>query len=266
MTVFPSNYLHQWARSHPKAKNALRLPGRLWAPIQTLGLRRAIAPYTAFFQDYLNFRRTGGSADVTDMFPMLHEKIQLHDFDPHYFHQAVWTAKKIAAAKPELHIDVGSQAVFVGMLTAITDIKFIDLRPMGVSIEGLTDEKGTILDLPMEDASVQSISCLHVIEHIGLGRYGDPIDPDGPRKAANELTRVLAPGGSLYISLPVGRSQTAFNAHRVLAAQQVVDMFGDLQLREFSLVNDDGNILADTPISAADNESFGCGLFHFERR
>ena len=91
----------------------------------------------------------------------------------------------------------------------------MDIRPLEVDIEGLTPIAGSVLDLPFADGSLESVSCLHVAEHIGLGRYGDPLDPLGTRKAAAELQRVLAPGGQLLFSLPVGRPRVDFNAHRV---------------------------------------------------
>ena len=49
-----------------------------------------------------------------------------------------------------------------------------------------------------------------MLEHIGLGRYGDPIDPQGTEKAATELQRVLAPGGDLYLSLPIEKESRVF--------------------------------------------------------
>jgi hypothetical protein len=56
---------------------------------------------------------------------------------------------------------------------------------------------------------------MHVIEHIGLGRYGEALDPDGDLKAIRELVRVLAAGGNLLVVVPVGRPRIQFNAHRI---------------------------------------------------
>ena len=97
---------------------------------------------------------------------------------------------------------------------------------------GLFTIAGDITRLPFADASIRSLSSLHVIEHIGLGRYGDPIDPSGCFAAMRELSRVLASGGHLYLSTPVGRERVCFNAHRVFAARTILNAVPDLRLDE----------------------------------
>ena len=86
----------------------------------------------------------------------------------------------------------------------------MDIRPAELSLPGLTPREGSVLCLPYADNSLESLSCLHVVEHIGLGRYGDPIDPLGTMKALKELSRVVAKGGDLYFSLPGGEENRHF--------------------------------------------------------
>jgi SAM-dependent methyltransferase len=109
---------------------------------------------------------------------------------------------------------------------------------------------------------------MHVVEHVGLGRYGDSLDPEGDRKAMAELGRVLAPGGSLLFVVPIGRPRLRFNAHRVYAYGQIADAFRDLELVEFSLIPDDapsvGMVRRATP-EQADRQEYGCGCFWFRR-
>ena len=126
-------------------------------------------------------------------------------------------------------------------------------------------EAGNILELKIADASVASLSCLHVIEHIGLGRYGDPIDPEGSRRAAAQLARILAPHGRLYVSAPVGRERICFNAHRVFAPETVVAMFAPLRLQAFALTDDSGAFHDPAPLEAARSLDYGCGMFEFTR-
>jgi len=104
-----------------------------------------------------------------------------------------------------------------------------------------------------------------VAEHIGLGRYGDPIDPDGMSKACRELIRVLAPGGDLYFGLPVGRTRVCFNAHRVFAANTIMDMFHELDFVDFSVVSDQGNYLQQVSPGDYNHQDFCNGLFHFRK-
>jgi SAM-dependent methyltransferase len=43
------------------------------------------------------------------------------------------------------------------------------------------------------------------IEHVGLGRYGDPVDMEGDRKAVEEIRRVMKDGGVLLMTVPLGK-------------------------------------------------------------
>jgi SAM-dependent methyltransferase len=200
---------------------------------------------------------------IRDAFPCLYDRTSATEFGGHYFYQNIWAFKAIQRSRPPLHVDVGSLASFVGMLTAITRVIFIDIRPLLVQLENLESRKGSILDMPFSDNSVQSISCLHVAEHVGLGRYGDDLDPGGTRKASAELTRVLASGGNLYFSVPLGRPRVCFNAHRILSPQQVVDYFSGLRLVGFAAVDDSGMFREGMTPSELQNASYACGLFHF---
>jgi SAM-dependent methyltransferase len=121
---------------------------------------------------------------------------------------------------------------------------------------------GSITQLPFADGSVESISSLCVIEHIGLGRYGDPLDPEGTQKAAQELSRVLAPGGNLYVSAPCGRSYIAFNAHRSFDKEEFINFFPTLTLKEFALVNAQGTT---DKINPDPQSGLHVGLFHFTK-
>jgi len=174
--------------------------------------------------------------------------------------------ERITQNRAKHHIDVGSDVRFVTMLTTHLPVTFVDIRPLEAEgIEHLASMAGSILELPFADASVESLSCLHVAEHIGLGRYADPLDPSGTRRACAELARVLAPGGNLFFSLPVGRSRVCFNAHRVHSPRQILDYFRDLDLAEFVAVDDHGNLLHNLQPNQMAVAEYGCGLFWFQR-
>lgn len=232
--------------------------------------RRVASAARGYFQyrrDWQAYARMDGSEPLHlgDAYPCLFDRTAATSFDAHYFYQSVWAAQRIAARRPALHVDVGSLSFYVGMLTAVTQVAFLDIRPIVAAVEGFQPADASILDLPFASGTVQSLSCLHVAEHIGLGRYGDPLDPFGTRKAARELARVLAPGGDLYFSLPVGRPRVAFNAHRIHSPEQILGYFDGLSLGQFCLVTDRGEFLEAVQPARAWDEHYGCGLFHFTK-
>lgn len=220
-----------------------------------------------FISTFLKYKRSAKRQrlGLLDFQPCLGDWTTYTPFDAHYFYQGAWLARKLAHPKPDQHVDIGSSVLTMSVLSAFVNTTFVDYRPLKVSLPGLTSIAGNILDLPFDDDSVPSLSCLHVIEHIGLGRYGDPIDPEGSIKAADELQRIVSSGGKLFLSLPVGRERICFNAHRVHAPETVVKMFSKLKLIDFSYVNDSGELLESQPVGAASQLEYGCGLFCFEK-
>ena len=216
-----------------------------------------------FFASWVRYRRMAGgeNAKFADLRPYLMDRISYTPFDPHYFYQAAWMARRLSKESVSLHVDVGSDIGMLGVLSAYVPLLFVDYRPLRVHLEGITPIAGDITRLPFADGSVSSLSSLHVVEHIGLGRYGDPIDPSGCFSGLHELERVLARGGRLYISAPVGRERVCFNAHRVFAVQTILDALPALNVIRFSLVDDEGQFLDKSEFSHANNLSYGCGMF-----
>jgi hypothetical protein len=202
---------------------------------------------------------------LIDTYPCLHDDMATTPFDRHYFYQNIWAFQRIFHSNPDTHIDIGSKIDFVSYLTAITKVIFIDIRPLTADLENFESKEGSILAIPYEAASVTSLSCLHVAEHIGLGRYGDPLDPSGTKKAAKELQRVLSPGGNLFFSLPVGKPRLCFNAHRIHSVQQILDLFSDLQLVELSGIDDHRKLTINCDKKVLDACEYGCGLFWFKK-
>ena len=178
-------------------------------------------------------------------YPILNEDNQ-HDYDHHYIYHTAWAARILAITKPQKHIDVGSFLYFSTLVSAFIPVEFYDYRPIDVDFKGLTVGNADLTALPFGDRSIESLSCMHVVEHIGLGRYGDPLDPDGDLKAMRELQRVIAPGGQLLFVVPVGKPEIFFNAHRVYLPSQVSEAFNELE----------GVFYEPTP---------GCGCFVFRR-
>lgn len=173
--------------------------------------------------------------------------------------------RRILSQRPKQHVDIGSQVMFVNLLSAVVPVTFVDYRPLDVHVEGLTCLAGDILSLPFPSGSIQSLSCLHVAEHIGLGRYGDPLNPNGTRQACADLKRVLAPGGDLYFVIPVGRQRVCFNAHRVHNPRTIVEYFAGLDLVQFCGVHDEGRYVHNASLGQFDKSRYACGMFWFRR-
>jgi len=227
----------------------------------------AVRSYPRYMRERRAFERMGGQRLAwSDDNPQLTDRVARSPFDPHYTYQDAWAARKIYASGVDQHVDIGSRISYVVGLTPFVSVTYVDLRPLDVAIGGLVAQAGNILSLPFADRSLGSVSCLHVAEHIGLGRYGDELDVDGTRKAARELQRVLAPSGTLYLSIPVGRPMVAFNAHRVHDPTEIPTWFDELELASFSGVDDGGAFLVDTTPAVLQTCSWGCGFFEFTRR
>lgn len=227
-----------------------------------------LSKYPKYIWDLYKYSRTDGAEPIRlrDTYPCLFDKSGGTSVDSHYFYQDVWAFKRIYSLKPPLHVDVGSNVNFVGLLTAITKVHFVDIRPLNVSgLENIEVKHASILEMPYSDNSLRSVSCLHVAEHIGLGRYGDPLDPLGTKKAAAELTRCLAKDGNLFFSLPVGKPRVCFNAHRIHSPRQIIDYFRDLKLVELSGSDDNKRFVENIDLDVLENLKYGCGMFWFTK-
>ena len=202
---------------------------------------------------------------LTESYPCLTDWVPSTPFDPHYFYQGAWLARQLKQTGASLHVDVGSSVMMISVLSGQVPTVFVDYRPLRARLPSLISVAGDIQRLPFADNSVASLSSLHVIEHIGLGRYGDPLDPEGSAKAARELTRVLAPGGKLYVSVPTGRDRVCFNAHRVFSPGFLKALFAGLDGSEFALVDDEGHFHAEGDEAQAARLEYGCGMYVFAK-
>ncbi|OGG66090.1 hypothetical protein A2929_03810 [Candidatus Kaiserbacteria bacterium RIFCSPLOWO2_01_FULL_45_25] len=238
--------------------------------IYKLGKNIILSPFVIY--DYWSFKQLDKNPrfelGIRDFFPQIFDKTKLTGFDRHYVYHTAWAARKVAQIAPAKHVDIASSLYFPGLVSAFIPVDFYDYRPAPLHLSGLATEHADLTQLHFESNSIPSLSCLHTIEHIGLGRYGDPIDPEGDIKACAELSRVLAPGGSLLFVTPVGKKAIIqFNAHRIYTYEKVLALFPTLKLEEFSFVPEhgtDGVHEHANPIELQ-NETYACGLFWFKK-
>lgn len=195
----------------------------------------------------------------------LEDKIIQTNFDAHYIYHPAWAARILAKTRPEKHIDISSTLNFCTMLSAFIPTEFYDFRPAQLNLNNLISKKADLTSLEFNDSSINSLSCMHTVEHIGLGRYGDKIDPDGDLKAIEELKRVLAKDGNLLFVVPIGQPKIMFNAHRIYSFDQVMEYFNDLQLKDFSLVTDTGKFIQNSNRETANEQKYSCGCFWFKK-
>jgi len=202
------------------------------------------------------------------MMPILFENTPFTRFDTHYVYHTAWAARKVKEIGAESHTDISSSLYFSSIVSAFVPVKFYDYRPAHLNLSGLTSQHANLTKLHFENNSIQSLSCMHTVEHVGLGRYGDPIDPEGDIKAVKELERVIAKNGSLLFVVPVGEAQIQFNAHRVYSYRMVLELFPSLTLKEFTLIPDnaiDVGIINNATEQMSDKQTYGCGCFWFTK-
>lgn len=231
--------------------------------------------YFEFRSEFLHFKaqslgtKSRFNIQWRDRYPCLNDKTSATHFDRHYVFHTAWAARILAEIKPKYQADISSSLYFCSIVSAFVPVRFYDYRPAELHLINLSSEAVDLHALPFENSSIKSISCMHVVEHVGLGRYGDPLDPDGDLKAMAELERVLAEEGSLLFVVPIGLPKIMFNAHQVYSYDQIVGYFSRLELREFSLIPEqpkNGGLIRNASKDQADNETYGCGCFWFVRK
>jgi SAM-dependent methyltransferase len=218
------------------------------------------------FSRLLNQSGRQFSMNREDAWPCLADRSAQTPFDPHYTYHPAWAARVLARTRPAKHVDISSILSFSVIVSAFVPVEFYDFRPAPVRLANFSSARADLSRLDFPDGSIPSLSSMHVIEHIGLGRYGDPLDPDGDLKAIRELVRVLAPGGDLLVVVPVGRSRIQFNAHRIYDFMAFRDYFAGLELVEFALITDasDG-LIYDPPADLVNAQTYGCGCYWFTK-
>jgi hypothetical protein len=238
-----------------------------WYP-ERLGTLASRMP--RFVREGRAYRRAQG-----DRFPLEWSTVQpiLTDYNAqagvahgHYFRQDLWAARRIHAMQPQTHVDVGSRIDgFVAHVLSFMPVTVVDIRPLTSDIEGLSFHQSDMCRLEFASNTVESISSLHAVEHVGLGRYGDPIDPDGCFTAMRELGRILAPGGRLYLGTPIGRERLAFNSERIFDPRTILATLSTLRLTAFHAVDDQDRFVADADPSSFHDARYSCGLFEFTK-
>ena len=192
----------------------------------------------------------------------------------HYFHQDLLVARRINLNNPGVHVDVGSRVDgFIAHVASFRQIEVFDIRPLTNTIPNISFKQADLMS-PLDEKLVDycdSLSCLHALEHFGLGRYGDPLNYDGHLVGLNNLLKILKKNGKFYFSVPIGPQRIEFDAHRVFSVDFLVEYFSDkCHIDQFSFVDDNGDMhenvsLTDNDVNSNFGCEFGCGIFEMTK-
>lgn len=219
-----------------------------------------------FFVDYIKFKKSKlnvtAPASITNLLPQLADKTTTNPMDYIYILQNAWACQKLFTNKPKSHVDVGSSVSAVAIMSQFVPTTVVDIREIDIQLNNLKYKNGSILSLPFKDNSLESLSSICVVEHIGLGRYGDPIDPFGTEKSLIEIQRVMAKNGHIILSVPVNdENRVLFNAHREFIPDYFINLMNQCNLIEQKFIV--GNKIQKTFASQNDNV---VGLFEFRKK
>ncbi|NJN12883.1 MAG: DUF268 domain-containing protein [Richelia sp. RM1_1_1] len=235
-------------------------------PLNTINSIKGIPIY---LHQLLQFISASSKLDslpaISTLFPSLVDRYEnAGRLDHHYFHQDLWASRKVFEKKPEHHVDVGSRIDgFVSHVLTFRDIEVLDVRKLTSSIKGMSFRQVDLMQTNTVPENIcDSLSCLHALEHFGLGRYGDPIDPEGHIKGLQSLKKLLKSGGVLLLSVPIGKERVEFNAHRIFAVETIISLTNpDFKLYSFSYIDDKGIFHENVDYTALPEMVYGCGMF-----
>ncbi len=230
----------------------------------------------AFLKEYGEIRRQAEDADFPfrSFYPCLEDRrLESGTAAGHYFHQDLLVAGRIFQNNPRRHVDVGSRIDgLVAHVASFRQIEVLDIRDLESPSGNILFRRADLMAPDFAPADhCDSLSCLHALEHFGLGRYGDRIDYRGHLTGWENLYKMLSIGGKLYFSVPIGEQRIEFNAHRVFSLPYLLKMIdGRYRLDAFSYVDDAGQLVGDPEMQAGDVQKsfscrYGCGIFELTK-
>ena len=247
--------------------------------VKGMPLLRYLKGMPTFLKDYRKIRRQAGQSK--SIFPFGKSYPCLMDRDQesgalaeHYFYQDLYVARKVFQNNPVRHVDIGSRIDgFVSHVASFREIEVLDVRDLHLAIPAIRFTRAdlTSRNFPLGDYC-DSLSCLHALEHFGLGRYGDPVDFDGHLTGWENMNKILKKGGKFYFSVPIGEQRIEFNAHRVFSLAYLLGLMENrYAIDSFAYINDAQEFIADAVLDEASIRNnfgcrYGCGIFELTKR
>lgn len=189
---------------------------------------RSLRGLPVYFCDLAAFRKT--YVGKMKLMPCLHDRYEEGGATKsEYFWQDLLVARAINEATPVKHVDIGSRVDgFVAHVASFRECEVFDVRPISAVVPGVVFRQADLMNpdsLPLTagDGYCDSLSCLHALEHFGLGRYGDPVNPLGYQRGLTNMAKLVQPGGTFYLSTPIGQERVEFNANWVFDPRSIVN-------------------------------------------
>jgi hypothetical protein len=189
---------------------------------------RSLRGLPIFMRDWVAFRKN--YVGKMNLMPCLHDRYEEGGINKkgEYFWQDLLVSRAIHDDKPDKHVDVGSRVDgFVAHVASFRECEVFDIRSINMVVPGVVFRQADLMDpasLPTTAGGgyCDSLSCLHAIEHFGLGRYGDPVNPQGYQRGIANLALLLRAGGTFYLSTPIGQERVEFNANWVFDPRSII--------------------------------------------
>jgi SAM-dependent methyltransferase len=237
---------------------------------------RSLRGLPVYLRDWAIFRK--GFAGTMKFKPCLHDRYEEGGATKsEYFWQDLLVARAIHAAKPAKHVDIGSRVDgFVAHVASFREIEVFDVRPISTVVPGVVFRQADL----MNSASLatdtgggycDSLSCLHAIEHFGLGRYGDPVNPQGYQRGIANMAKLLQPGGTFYLSTPIGKERVEFNANWVFDPRSIIRSAEEngMMLKKLTVINPNNgqqeSAFDDSTLANLALQPYQLGLFIFTK-
>lgn len=255
-----------------KGLNALRYAlGYLGINLSTFWSTVSGLPW--YFNELSKFKKAASKSDENwplSIYPIFTDRKDMSgSARGQYFYQDLYVANLIAKNKPQRHVDIGSRIDgFVAHVASYREIDVMDIRPLKDDLQNINFIQADLMKMDQANYQItDSLSCLHTIEHFGLGRYTDPIDFDGHKKGLDAMYEMIKPGGTFYFSTQIGPQKVFFNAHRIFSVAYLLDLFkGKYHVETFTFIDDNDNLHIDVPLTEEKISSnygckMGCGIF-----
>lgn len=173
--------------------------------------------------------------------------------------------------RPGRVLDLGAGNGFLSLAAAFRghDVVAVDLEPASFRF---TDERveyrqGDFNEMSFEPASFDQVLNCSTIEHFGLaGRYGSSEDEDADLVAMARLAELLRPGGTMVLTVPVGRDAVFRPYHRVYGSERLPRLLAPFRIVEQSFRAKRGRVWEEVDHNAALDERgsdrlYALGLF-----